>query len=114
MKLKRGSRQKRIKRTKGKIFGTESFPRLAVFRSNKRIYAQAIDDSKGETLASASDFDLGKNLSKLERAKKVGERLGVKLVELGIKTVRFDRRGFAFHGRIKALAEGVKSADVKI
>lgn len=97
-----------------KIFGTAAKPRLSVFRSNKRIAAQAIDDSKGTTIVAATDANLQGKLTKLARARKVGEILGTKLLKLGIKSVVFDRSGFLFHGRVKALAEGIKLVGIKI
>lgn len=82
-------------------------PRLAVFRSNKAIYAQIIDDEKGQTLVAASEKDL-KSGTKTEKAQMVGETLAKKAVKLGIKKVKFDRRGYQYHGRVKALAEGAR------
>ncbi|MGB9706700.1 MAG: 50S ribosomal protein L18 [Microgenomates group bacterium] len=90
--------------------------RLAVFRSNKYIYAQIIDDEKGHTLVSASDLsdlgDLG-NLSNLEKAKEVGKILAKKALEKNIKYVWFDRRRYKYHGRVKALAEGAREGGLK-
>ena len=90
--------------------------RLAVFRSNKYIYAQIIDDEKGYTLVSASDLsdlgDLG-NLSNLEKAKEVGKILAKKALEKNIKYVWFDRRRYKYHGRVKALAEGAREGGLK-
>ncbi len=111
-KLKK--RLKRTRRVRAKIFGTSKVPRLSIFRSNKRVYAQVIDDQKGVTIAAASDFAIKNNLTKVEKAKIVGVTLGKKLAKMGIKTVRFDRGGFLFHGRVKSLAEGVKSAGIKV
>lgn len=86
--------------------------RLAVFRSNKHIYAQIIDDEKGHTLVAASDLkDLkaGKKLTKTEKAEKVGKILAEKALKLKIKDVFFDRRKYRYHGRVKALAEGARA-----
>jgi large subunit ribosomal protein L18 len=101
------------KRAFAKIFGTKEQPRLSVFRSNKHIYAQLIDDEKGETLVSASDLELkteiikGK-LKRQEIAKKVGETLAQKAIKKKIKKVVFDRGSYKFHGRIKALVDGAR------
>jgi len=90
--------------------------RLAVFRSNKYIYAQIIDDEKGHTLVAASDLaDLRhlRNLSNLEKAKEVGKILAKKALEKGIEYVWFDRRKYKYHGRVKALAEGAREGGLK-
>lgn len=100
--------QKRItrhKRVRAVVKGTKERPRLSVFRSNKRIYAQLIDDSKGITLLNASDIKIS--------ALKVGENLAKKALEKGIKAVVFDRGGYKYHGRVKALAEGARQAGLK-
>jgi len=90
--------------------------RLAVFRSNKYIYAQVIDDEKGHTLVAASDFadlrDLS-NLSNLEKAREVGKVLAKKALKKGIEHVWFDRRKYKYHGRVKALAEGAREGGLK-
>lgn len=114
MKSKLEKRLKRVRRVRAKISGTAKIPRLSVFRSNKRIYAQVVDDEKGTTIAAASDLKLANNLTKAKKALLVGEILGEKLIKLRIKAVRFDRGGYLFHGRVKSLAEGVKSKGVKI
>ncbi len=104
--------EKRIrlkKKIRTKIFGTESFPRLSVFRSNQFIYAQVIDDNKGTTIASASDMDIKKG-TKTERATEVGAIIAKTANEKGIKKVVFDRNGFKYTGRIKALADSARSA----
>jgi large subunit ribosomal protein L18 len=103
-------RLRRVKRVKSKILGTSECPRLAVFRSNKHIYAQLIDDTNGYTLASASSFEYnGPRISKTEMAKFVGGLIAKKAKELGITKVVFDRRWYKYHGRIKALAESARS-----
>lgn len=102
------------KRIRKKVTGSSDRPRLSVFRSNKEIYAQIINDEKGITLASASS--LVKNFpagTKSDKAKEVGTRLGKKAIELGIDKVVFDRNGYIYHGRIKALAEGAREAGLK-
>jgi len=99
------------KKIKTKIFGTKECPRLSVFRSNKHIYAQLIDDQNGNTLLSCSDLklkNLNESLDKTEVAKKVGMALAEKAKAKQIKKVIFDRNGYKFHGRVKALAEGAR------
>jgi large subunit ribosomal protein L18 len=107
-------RLRRTKRTRAKIFGTKEKPRLCVYRSNKHIYVQLIDDSAFHTLASASssEYKGGKN-NKTEVAKFVGNLIAEKAKKLGIKEVVFDRRWYKYHGRIKALAEAARSAGLK-
>jgi large subunit ribosomal protein L18 len=85
--------------------------RLAVFRSNKHISAQIIDDEKGQTKVSANEKELSKKekLTKTERAKLVGEMLAKKALKLGIKKIKFDRRHYKYHGRVQALAEGARN-----
>ncbi len=107
-------RLRRRKRIRAKIFGTKEVPRLSVFRSNKHIYAQIIDDERGVTMVSSSDFNIkdlkkgNENLTKKEIAFKVGESLAKKALKKGIKKVAFDRGGYKYHGRVKSLAEGVR------
>ncbi len=106
------NRKKRHQRIRKRVFGTSERPRLSVFRSNYNIYAQIIDDNKGVTLISASTLD--KELKELrgkksiEAAKKVGKLIAAKALKKGIKAVVFDRGGFRYHGRIKALAEAAR------
>ena len=113
---------KRLKnkiRIRKKITGTSERPRLAVYKSLKQIYAQIIDDSKGETLLSASS--LSKNIakeikdakSKIEKSKVVGKYLAEKAKEKGIESVVFDRSGYRYHGRVQALAEGAREGGLK-
>lgn len=103
-------RKKRHARVRSKISGTESRPRLNVFRLNKNIYAQIIDDVNGVTLASASnlDKDFGSAESKVDAASKVGELVAKRASEKGITSVTFDRGGYLYHGRVKALAEAAR------
>ncbi|WP_433746288.1 50S ribosomal protein L18 [Falsibacillus pallidus] len=105
------TRKKRHARVRAKLSGTESRPRLNVFRSNKHIYAQLIDDLNGVTLASAStkENDLGlEGTANVEAAKKVGELVAKRAVEKGVKSVVFDRGGYLYHGRVKALADAAR------
>ncbi|MGX7025747.1 50S ribosomal protein L18 [Vagococcus hydrophili] len=106
---KNKTRQKRHARVRSKISGTAECPRLNVYRSNKNIYAQLIDDVAGVTLASASTVDKtisGEN--KTELAKAVGSAIATKATEKGIKEVVFDRGGYLYHGRVAALAEAAR------
>ncbi|HWB65072.1 MAG TPA: 50S ribosomal protein L18 [Chitinophagales bacterium] len=108
-------RQKIRSRIRGKISGTTERPRLSVFRSNKEIYVQLIDDSQGVTIAAAStrDKDFTRSGNKIEQSKAVGTALAKKASEKGISTVVFDRGGYLYHGRIKALAEGAREGGLK-
>ena len=106
-------RRNKIKaRIRGRISGTPERPRLCVFRSNKQIYAQVIDDLAGNTLVSASSKGIDEG-TKCEIAAKVGELVAQKALEAGITTVVFDRNGFLFHGRIKSLADGARKGGLK-
>lgn len=112
------SRIKRHLRIRKKIKGTPERPRLAVFRSEKHIYAQIIDDTKGHTLVAASTLDkeLRGKLVKtynVEAAKEVGKLIAQRALGLGIKKVVFDRGGFKYHGRIKALANAAREAGLE-
>jgi large subunit ribosomal protein L18 len=126
-KVKRNIRKKRIR---AKVVGTRLSPRLSVFRSNKHIYAQLIDDGAGKTLVSASDRDMANKKNKTQRAQKkteksenknskiekaglVGESLAKKAKAKKIKKVVFDRGGYKYHGRVKALAEGAREGGLK-
>lgn len=110
-------RRQRIKYTiRKKISGSAQLPRLSVFRSNKDIYAQMIDDVNGNTLASASSRDkdiAAQKGTKTEKSKMVGEAVAKKAVELGLVSCVFDRGGFLYHGRIKAVAEGAREGGLK-
>ena len=109
------ARKKRHLRVRKKVSGTELRPRLAVFRSEKNIYAQIIDDVNGLTLVSASSLDkdfTGAGSNK-EAAKKVGEVIAKRALEKGIKEVVFDRGGYVYHGRVQNLAEGAREAGLE-
>lgn len=110
------ARLRRHCRVRGKISGTAERPRLDVFRSSKHIYAQIIDDVAGVTLCSASTMDkdfegFGGNI---EAAGKVGRKIAERALEKGIKVVVFDRGGFVYHGRVKALAEGAREGGLQL
>jgi len=108
------ARARRHRRIRGKIFGTAERPRLVVFRSNKGISAQLVDDDSGKTLAGASWVGL-KSFSgnKTDQAKEVGKALAASAKEAGIEAVVFDRGGYLYHGRVKALAEGAREGGLK-
>lgn len=111
-------RKRRHQRVRRKVDGSEAKPRLSVFRSLEHIYAQVIDDAKGCTLASAStvDKDLRAELAalnKTEQAKRVGSTLAKRAQAAGIKKVVFDRGGYRYHGRVKALAEASREAGLE-
>ena len=113
-KDKTKKRARRINRTRAKIFGTASRPRLCVFRSLNHIYAQVIDDEGRKTLVSASDMDLkNKKAKKAILAREVGKILGERMLEKKIKEIIFDKRGYKYHGRIKELAEGARESGLK-
>lgn len=110
------TRQKRHLRIRQHIKGTESKPRLDVFRSNKQIYAQIIDDTTGKTLCSASSLDKEINLSNgsnISAATEVGTLVAKRALALNIEAVVFDRGGYLYHGRVKALAEAARAAGLK-
>ena len=113
MALSKLKRRQRIKHRIRKIIsGTATKPRLVVFRSNKEIYAQLIDDVAGKTLVAVSSREKGEETkgSKLEIAGAIGKSVGEKATKAGISTCAFDRNGYLFHGRVKALAEGARKA----
>ncbi len=99
-------RQRLHKRIRSRVSGSENRPRLSVFRSNKFIYAQIIDDTTGKTLVSVSDMK--ENGNKVDRARIVGQKIAEQAKTVGISTVVFDRGGFRYTGRIMALAEGAR------
>lgn len=103
-------RAKKHWRMRRKVNGTPERPRLAVFRSNKHIYAQIIDDTVGRTLVAASTLEFEAEGTKTEAAKQVGDLVAKKALEKGIKQVVFDRGGNIYHGRIQALADGAREA----
>ena len=110
--VKRAARARRHRRVRKKVLGTAERPRLAVFRSSRQIYAQLIDDFAGQTLASAST--LGSNGgAPIERAKKAGEELAKKASQAGVTRCTFDRGGFKYHGRVRALAEGAREGGLE-
>jgi len=126
IKIKREKQLRRHKRVRAKIFGTKGRPRLCVFRSSKHMYAQLIDDEKSYTLAEASDLEFKKQkrqtknkkvekklYGKTETAFGVGKLIAEKALKKKIKKVVFDRGGYKYHGRVKAIAEGARKAGLK-
>ena len=105
----REARARRKRRIRGRISGTAARPRVSVFRSNKAIYAQLVDDATAATIVSARSAEVDTaGLKKSEVAKKVGELLAQRAKDKGIERVVFDRSGYLYHGRVKALAEGAR------
>ncbi len=118
-KIRREARIKRHRRIRKKVFGTSQRPRLAVYRSLNNIYGQLIDDEKGITLFQISTLtpslknEVKDKMSKTEKSKLVGKVLGQLATEKGIEEVIFDRAGYLYHGRIKALADGAREGGLK-
>lgn len=119
LELKKIRRRRRKLRVRRKIFGTAERPRLTVYRSLKHIYCQIINDEIGRTLLACSTLDkdvrsqIQQGMKKVEHAKIVGEVLARKAQSLGIVNVAFDRNGYLFHGRVRALAEGAREGGLK-
>ena len=111
----RDARSRRRRRVRGKVSGTAARPRLAVFRSNAGIYAQLVDDLDGKTLASASWRGLPKSFkgTKTDQATEVGKQLAAAAKDAGIEACVFDRAGYLYHGRVKALAEGAREGGLQ-
>ena len=111
------ARQRRKKSIRKKVFGTPEMPRLAVFRSLNNISAQIIDDTTGKTLVAFSTLtkglDLNRKKKKTEQSFEVGQNLGKLALKKGIKKIRFDRGGYLYHGRVKALADGIRKAGLE-
>ena len=113
------ARMRRKAAIRKRIVGTAERPRLSVFRSNKHVYAQAIDDASNRVLASVSDLhkelrDEVAGKKKKECAKMIGEAIGKKLMALNVKQVVFDRNGYLYHGRVKEIADGAREAGLKL
>ncbi|MFQ3351632.1 MAG: large subunit ribosomal protein L18 [Candidatus Marivariicella framensis] len=115
MGLTKTQRRERIrKRIRKTISGSSLEPRLAVFRSNKEIYAQLIDDQNGTTLATASSREKDiSGSSRIENSAMVGKLIAERSIAAGVKTVKFDRGGYLYHGRVKSLADGAREAGLK-
>jgi large subunit ribosomal protein L18 len=118
LNIRKQARLKRKKRIRKKVFGSQEQPRLCVFRSTRHIYAQIIDDSAGHTLATASSMekDSKQHLekgNKIAIAKHIGKTVAKRSMEKGVKKVVFDRNGFLYHGRVKAVSDGAREAGLK-
>jgi large subunit ribosomal protein L18 len=109
------ARLKRRRRVRAKVSGTAERPRVSIFRSNRGIHAQLVDDAAGRTLASVSwtEDDL-RSLKRMEQAAKAGERLAQRAKEAGVETAVFDRGGYRYHGRVKAFADGAREGGLKV
>ncbi|MBO4826019.1 MAG: 50S ribosomal protein L18 [Prevotella sp.] len=113
MTTKKVERRIKIKyRIRKRVNGTAERPRMSVFRSNKQIYVQIINDLTGKTLVSASSLGM-ETMPKKEQAAKVGELIAKKALEAGVETVVFDRNGYLYHGRVKELADGARKGGLK-
>lgn len=112
---KRARRAKIKKRIRKNVFGTSESPRLTVYRSNKQIYAQIVDDEKGVTLTSASSQGVKEcdNVPKIEQAKIVGKLIAENAKKAGVEIVVFDRNGYLYHGRVKSLADAAREGGLK-
>jgi large subunit ribosomal protein L18 len=110
---KHQARLRRHARVRGKVEGTAERPRLVVFRSNRGIFAQLVDDRSGRTLAAADWTSLGGSKNKTEQAKAVGEALAAAAKKAGIEQCVFDRGGYLYHGRVKALAESAREGGLQ-
>ena len=107
-------RTRRRRRIRGKVAGSEARPRLSVYRSNRGLFVQLIDDESGRTLAAATWTESGvRDLKPMERAKRVGELLAERARSAGVETCVFDRGGYKYHGRVKALADGAREAGLR-
>jgi len=112
--VNKNARRKKIHdKIRSKVFGTSELPRMSVFRSNKQIYVQIIDDVNGSTIAAASSKEIKDNGTKSDISAAVGKAIAAKASSKGISTVVFDRGGFLYHGRVKALAEAAREGGLK-
>ena len=111
--LKRRARLRRHRRVRKNVFGTQERPRLAVYRSNRHIYAQLVDDLTARTMAAASDLASGQG-DKTARAKEVGKAIAERAKAAGVERAVFDRGGRLYHGRVRAVAEGAREAGLQI
>lgn len=112
---KKLNRIKRKIRVRGKIRGTDEMPRLSVFRSNKYMYAQVVNDDKGQTIVAISEKQLEKkeNLNKTDKSKELGILIAKQAIAKKVKKVVFDKSGYAYHGRVKAIAEGAREGGLQ-
>lgn len=112
-KAKRNARLRRHNRVRAKVLGTKDVPRLSVFRSNRGFFIQLIDDSVGKTLASVDSKELKSKMKKTDAAKEGGKLIAKKAIDKKIGKVVFDRGGYRYHGRVKAVAEGAREGGLK-
>jgi large subunit ribosomal protein L18 len=111
--IKRQAKTRRHKRVRSKVFGTKKIPRLNVFRSNKYLFIQLIDDETNSTLASINDKEIKSGKTKIDKAKEAGKLIAKKAIEKKINKIIFDRGGCKYHGRVKAVAEGAREEGLK-
>ena len=114
MKSRNKLRLHRKRRIKAKVFGTAKRPRLAIFRSLKNIYVQVIDDTKGKTLASARSGEIKQAKNNIEEARELGKLIAKKCKEVKITNAVFDRGGYKYHGKVRAVAEGAREGGLKL
>ena len=112
-KIKRENRTKRHKKVRAKVFGTAKIPRLNLYRSNKSLFIQLIDDKTGATLASVNNKEIKSGKTKIEKAKEAGKLIAEKAKKADVKKVVFDRGGFQYHGRVKAVADGAREGGLE-
>ena len=112
MQTKRTQRAFRHKRVRSKIMSLTTRPRLVVFRSNKHLYVQLIDDGKGQVIASSSDMKIKSKKKGMEMAKEIGKLIAAKIKEHNIEKIVFDRGGYKYHGQVKALAEEIRDRGI--
>ena len=113
MKNLKSQRDIRRRKVRAKIKSTQAMPRLSVFRSNKHTYAQVIDDKLSKTIAAVSDIKMKNKSNKMEIAKSIGGNIAKIAIAKNVKRIVFDRGGYKYHGRIKALAEGAREGGLK-
>ncbi len=116
MSKRRELRLKRHRRVRKRVSGTAERPRLNVFRSSRHMYAQLIDDRRGTTICSASTLEMESGAGSgatVDAARLVGERIGKRAVELGVRTAVFDRGGYVYHGRVAAVADGARASGLE-
>ena len=107
-------RNKRHLRVRKRLAGTQDRPRVSLFRSNRNIYLQLIDDNEGKTLASVSSLKYDNNSMNKDLSKKLGVEFGEKISKLGIKQVVFDRGGYLYHGKVAAIADGIRESGIEV
>jgi large subunit ribosomal protein L18 len=114
MKITKSQRRLRIRRgIRNNIVGTSERPRLSVFKSNKAVYAQLVDDANGHTVATANSNELGAKSNNIDNSKQVGAKLAERAKAAGIEAILFDRSGYQYHGKVKALADGAREGGLK-